>query len=243
MRDGTAVWIQQLFSHSQNMKFISLLFSLLPCLMLAQTVPSVSPTMFIINKDGMEEEVTEYDGDAPLKSFFYAKPKDVGDYQPVYVWTITRMGETDPFIKRYAEDMDYEFLQTGTFRIELHTTFIQGTDTLDFAMDAPFSVTITESKLEVPNAFSPNGDGMNDVLKVKEDYRSIVSFHAMVFTRWGKKIYEWSDLDGGWDGRMGGSYAPDGAYFLKIDAQGADGKKYEIRKTITLLKGYKEDTK
>ncbi len=224
------------------MKFLTLLFSLLPCLLFAQTYPSVSPTMHIINEDGAEEEVTEYDGDAPLKAFFRANAKDVGDYQPVFEWTLTKAGETEPMVKRYAEEIDYEFLQTGTFFIELRTTFIQGTDTLDFAMDTPFSVTITESKLEVPNAFSPNGDGMNDVLKVKEGYRSIVSFKAAVFTRWGKKVYEWNDLDGGWDGRMGGSYAPDGAYFLKIDAQGADGRKYEIRKTITLLKGYKEDT-
>ena len=223
------------------MKFLTLLFSLLPCLLFAQTYPSVSPTMHIINEDGAEEEVTEYDGDAPLKAFFRANAKDVGDYQPVFEWTLTKAGETEPMVKRYAEEIDYEFLQTGTFFIELRTTFIQGTDTLDFAMDTPFSVTITESKLEVPNAFSPNGDGMNDVLKVKEGYRSIVSFKAAVFTRWGKKVYEWNDLDGSWDGRMGGSYAPDGAYFLKIDAQGADGRKYEIRKTITLLKGYKED--
>ena len=224
------------------MKFLTLLFSLLPCLLFAQTYPSVSPTMHIINEDGVEEEVTEYDGDAPLKAFFRANAKDVGDYQPVFEWTMTKAGETDPIIKRFAEEIDYEFLQTGTFFIELRTTFIQGTDTLDFAMDTPFSVTITESKLEVPNAFSPNGDGMNDVLKVKEGYRSIISFSAAVFTRWGKKVYEWTDLDGGWDGRMGGSYAPDGAYFLKIDARGADGRKYEIRKTITLLKGYKENT-
>lgn len=224
-----------------KMKFLTLLFSLLPCLLFAQINPSVSPTMHIINEDGVEEEVTEYDGDAPLKAFFRANAKDVGDYQPVFEWTMTKAGETDPIIKRFAEEIDYEFLQTGTFFIELRTTFIQGTDTLDFAMDTPFSVTITESKLEVPNAFSPNGDGMNDVLKVKEGYRSIVSFSAAVFTRWGKKVYEWTDLDGGWDGRMGGSYAPDGAYFLKIDARGADGRKYEIRKTITLLKGYKEN--
>ena len=224
------------------MKLLTLLFSLLPCLLFAQTYPSVSPTMHIINEDGAEEEVTEYDGDAPLKAFFRANAKDVGDYQPVFEWTLTKAGETEPMVKRYAEEIDYEFLQTGTFFIELRTTFIQGTDTLDFAMDSPFSVTITESKLEVPNAFSPNGDGMNDVLKVKEGYRSIVSFKASVFTRWGKKVYEWNDLEGGWDGRMGGSYAPDGAYFLKIDAQGADGRKYEIRKTITLLKGYKENT-
>ena len=223
------------------MKFLTLLFSLFPCFLFAQTYPSVSPSMHIINEDGVEEDVTEYDGDAPLKAFFRANPKDVGEYQPVFVWTMTRVGETDPFIKRHDEEIEYEFLQTGTYLIELQTTFIQGTDTLDFVMDSPFSVTITESKLEVPNAFSPNGDGMNDVLKVKEGYRSIISFQAAVFTRWGKKVHEWSDLEGGWDGRIGGSYAPDGAYFLKIDAQGADGKKYEIRKTITLLKGYKED--
>ena len=223
------------------MKILNLIFALLPCLGFAQPYPSVAPAMYILNEDGVEEEATEYDGDAPLKAFFRAHPKDVENYQPVFEWTMTRVGEATPFIKRYAEEMEYEFLQTGTYLIELHTTFILGTDTLDFAMDTPFSVTITESKLEVPNAFSPNGDGMNDVLKVKEGYRSIISFHATVFTRWGKKVYEWSDLEGGWDGRMGGSYAPDGAYFLKIDAQGADGKKYEIRKTITLLKGYKEN--
>jgi gliding motility-associated-like protein len=164
--------------------------------------------MHIINEDGAEEEVTEYDGDAPLKAFFRANAKDVGDYQPVFEWTLTKAGETEPMVKRYAEEIDYEFLQTGTFFIELRTTFIQGTDTLDFAMDTPFSVTITESKLEVPNAFSPNGDGMNDVLKVKEGYRSIVSFKATVFTRWGKKVYEWTDLDGGWDGRMGAVMLP-----------------------------------
>ena len=69
------------------MKILTLLFSLLPCLLFAQTYPSVAPTMHIINEDGVEEEVTEYDGDAPLKAFFRANAKDVGNYQAVYEWT------------------------------------------------------------------------------------------------------------------------------------------------------------
>ncbi|MBO5699222.1 MAG: gliding motility-associated C-terminal domain-containing protein [Bacteroidaceae bacterium] len=224
------------------MRYIFLLISLVCSVFMvsAQNLPSATPVMMIINEDGVEEEVTSYDGDAPLKASFYANVKDLGYYTPRFEWTITRAADEKPFIKRFDENLSYEFLESGTFMVELKISFVQGLDTLEYTMDSPFSVTITESKLEVPNAFTPNGDGFNDILKVKEGYKSIISFKAMVFTRWGKKLYEWSNLDDGWDGRIGGSYAPDGAYFLVIDAQGADGRKYDIRKTITLIKGVKE---
>ncbi len=105
-----------------------------------------------------------------------------------------------------------------------------------------FMVTLAESKLEVPNAFTPNGDGINDVFRVKEGYKSIVRFRAIVFSRWGKKLYEWNDPAGGWDGRSGGSECPAGAYYLVVKAQGADGRRYNIKKTINILRGYSEDT-
>ena len=224
----------------QLIVFIFLLLA--PIAMQAQVYPSAVPTMIIVNEEGLEEEVVSFDGNAPLKASFYANAKDVGNYTPLYEWTIVRAADETTILKRFDENLEYEFLQSGTFLVELQISFVQGNDTIDFTMDTPFSVTITESRLEVPNAFTPNGDGINDVLKVKEGYKSIIAFNAMVFTRWGKKIYEWSDLDGGWDGRMGGDYAPDGAYFLRIDATGADGRKYEIRKTITLLKGIRENS-
>lgn len=222
--------------------FILTIFLLFfPCFNWAQDFPSAQPTMIVINEDGEEEEVVSYNGDAPLKARFMANPENVGSYIPLYEWTIIKSPDEKPIIKRFDENIDYDFLQSGTFIIELKISFIEGTDTIEYTMDSPFSVTITESKLEVPNAFTPNGDGYNDILKVKEGYKSIVSFKAMVFTRWGKKICEWHNLEDGWDGRIGGDYAPDGAYFLNIDALGADGIKYEIRKTITLLKGVKDD--
>lgn len=225
------------------MRYIFLLISLVFSVVLgkAQNLPSAAPTMIVINEEGVEEEVTSFDGDAPLKASFFAHAQDVGLYIPHYEWTITRSTDEKPFIKRFDENISYDFLESGTFMVELKISFVQGVDTIEYVMDSPFSVTITESKLEVPNAFTPNGDGFNDVLKVKEDYKSIISFKAMVFTRWGKKLHEWKDLDDGWDGRIGGSYAPDGAYFLVIDAQGADGRKYDIRKTITLIKGVREN--
>lgn len=217
------------------------LLALLP--LAAQTaLPSANPVMVYVDDDGLEVEETQYDGSAPFSATFKARPENVGDYTPLYEWRFTRDSEENPFLIRYDEETTYDFNKSGSYTIELLISFVQGNDTIQYTMDAPFTVTISESKLEVPNAFTPNGDGVNDVFRVKEGYQSIVSFKAMVFSRWGKKLYEWTDPSGGWDGRSGGHDVPDGAYYLNIQARGADGRNYNIKKVINLLRGYQEST-
>jgi gliding motility-associated-like protein len=203
-------------------------------------LPTANPVMTYTDDDGQEVSETQYDGSAPFKATFKACPEHTGNYTPLYEWRFTRSGETSPFLVRYDQDTEYEFLQSGTFSVELRVSFVQGTDTIAYEMDEPFSIAISESKLEVPNAFTPNGDGVNDVFRVKEGYKSIVSFKAMVFDRWGKKLYEWTDPAGGWDGRSAGHAVPDGGYYLNIQARGADGKHYNIKKVINVLRGYTE---
>lgn len=203
-------------------------------------LPTANPVMTYTDDDGQEVSETQYDGSAPFKATFKACPEHTGNYTPLYEWRFTRSGETTPFLVRYDQDTEYEFLQSGTFSVELRVSFVQGTDTIAYEMDEPFSIAISESKLEVPNAFTPNGDGVNDVFRVKEGYKSIVSFKAMVFDRWGKKLYEWTDPAGGWDGRSAGHAVSDGGYYLNIQARGADGKHYNIKKVINVLRGYTE---
>ena len=203
-------------------------------------LPTANPVMTYTDDEGQEVSETQYDGSAPFKATFKACPEHTGNYTPLYEWRFTRSGETTPFLVRYDQDTEYEFLQSGSFSVELRVSFVQGTDTIAYEMDEPFSVAISESKLEVPNAFTPNGDGVNDVFRVKEGYKSIVSFKAMVFDRWGKKLYEWTDPAGGWDGRSAGHAVPDGGYYLNIQARGADGKHYNIKKVINVLRGYTE---
>lgn len=202
---------------------------------------TAEPTMTIVTSDGTESEETAYEGSAPLKAYFKANPQDVGDYTPLYEWRIRRTADTAPFLIRYDENIDYEFTESGAFVIELSISFVYGVDTLEYVMDSPFTVNVSESQLEFPNAFTPNGDGINDIFKAKEGYKSIVSFEAAVFSRWGKKLYEWRDLDGGWDGRSGGHDVPDGAYYLVVKARGADGRNYNIKKVINILRGYTEE--
>lgn len=223
------------------LQFISLLF----CVCLtghAQSagLPNANPRMTYIDKDGTEIDDVQYDGDAPLDATFQACPENLGTYEPLYEWRFTRVGSTEPFLIRYEENTTYSFRESGSFLVELKVSFVQGTDTIEYAMDEPFKLTLVESKLEVPNAFTPNGDGINDIFKVKEGYRSIVEFKACVFDRWGKKLYEWTDLEGGWDGKQNGHEMPDGAYYLNIQARGAEGHQYDIKKTINILRGFTE---
>ena len=203
--------------------------------------PYVEPTMIYTTADGETVEETTFDGDAPLDVHCEASQQNLGDWEARYEWQFTRQGETSPFLTRYEEQTDYRFTGSGTYQVKLLVTFVKGDDTIEWdEMDAPFTLTFAESKLEVPNAFTPNGDGINDIFRVKEGHRSILSFKGIIFSRWGKKIFEWTDINSGWDGRTGGKNAPDGAYYLRIEAKGADGKNYEIKKVINLLRGYSE---
>ena len=81
-------------------------------------------------------------------------------------------------------------------------------------------VNVIESMVDVPNVFTPNGDGKNDVFMARA--LSVEDFHGVVLNRWGRKIYEWSDPGGGWDGKINGKYANPGTYYYIITARGRE---------------------
>ena len=81
-------------------------------------------------------------------------------------------------------------------------------------------IVVDSSLVDVPNVFTPNGDGMNDIFKVKT--RSLENFQGVILNRWGRKVYEWTDPQGGWDGRIHGKYATPGTYFYIITARGRE---------------------
>jgi gliding motility-associated-like protein len=97
-------------------------------------------------------------------------------------------------------------------------------------------VNISESELEVPNVFSPNGDGVNDEFRVA--YRSLKKFEMVVFNRWGRKVYESSDPADGWDGTIGNTLAAPGVYFYYIRGVGYNADEvYELKGPIHLIRG------
>ena len=211
------------------------------------SIPTANPEALYLTTDG--EEITDAtDGQsAPLLGRFTSNITDLGDYSVRYEWKVYREGqEKNPIIHRFEENLEYTFVESGSFYIQFYATFVHGNDTIVYPEPGqanPFIVTINQSVLEMPNAFSPNGDGYNDVYKAKEGYESIVSFKATIFNRWGQKLYSWDTLDGGWDGRFNGSIVKDGVYYVVVQAMGADGKEYKIRRDVNVLTGYTQNSK
>ncbi len=214
---------------------------------LAQSaVPSINPTAIYTTENG-DEENADMSGSAPLTGRFYANPENTAGYTTYYEWRFTLEGETEPYIIRYEQDTEYTFTTAGVHNIVLYATFTKGTETIEYTQEywadaTPLRVTISESKLDMPNAFSPNGDGINDIYKAKEGYQSLVEFHAYIFNRWGQKLYEWTDPAGGWDGTHNDKEVKDGVYFVLVNARGADGRTFNIKKDVNLLRGYTEST-
>ena len=89
--------------------------------------------------------------------------------------------------------------------------------------------------LDVPTAFSPNNDGLNDVLYAIA--RNVQDIELNIFNRWGQKIFTSTNVKEGWDGTRNGKAMDDGVYMFSITAtKTADGSKVEKSGNITLLR-------
>lgn len=188
--------------------------------------------------DGEEMESTDAisDAQAPLSVTFRANPTGVGS-EVSYEWRFVKQGEQSPFLTRYEQDTEYDFKESGLTSVQLWVSYEANTEA---ELVATINVSISTSLLEMPNAFSPNGDGVNDIYKAKDNHRSIIEFHAYIFNRWGVQLYDWTDINGGWDGTYKGSQVADGVYYCLVKAKGADGKTYNIRRDVNILRQYTE---
>jgi gliding motility-associated-like protein len=85
------------------------------------------------------------------------------------------------------------------------------------------SVYIKVFEYFIPNAFTPNGDGNNDVFRAVGLYRN-VNYNLQVYNRWGERVFETNDLDQGWDGTDKGSKCPPDTYvwIIHVDFLGQD---------------------
>jgi gliding motility-associated-like protein len=133
----------------------------------------------------------------------------------------------------YKSDQNpfYVFTTIGSDTVYLTVTNVTCTD----IVDDPLVVIISESLLEAPNAFTPNGDGINDEFRVV--YRSIKEFRMIIFNRWGRKVYVSTDPEKGWDGSIGNGQAPPGVYFFTIEAEGYDeDEKHKLSGPVHLIR-------
>lgn len=94
-----------------------------------------------------------------------------------------------------------------------------------------------EFLIYVPNAFTPNGDGVNDFFKAEGVDILLREFTMTIYNRWGDLVFETTNPKQGWDGKHHGKDAPQGTYVYKIVTRSeTKNEKHEIVGHVNLLR-------
>lgn len=99
--------------------------------------------------------------------------------------------------------------------------------------DTAYATVLVGHGIEIPNVFTPNGDGINDDVVITGF--TITEFRMSIFNRWGQLMFETDDINNRWDGTtVGGNPCPDGTYFYVVNAKTKRGD-LNRNGTITLI--------
>jgi len=183
-------------------------------------------------------------GEAPLEVNFTSE----SDNADTYSWYIYKDFSTLAGVTEVQDSLwipvdnrkkfSYIYKHPGKYAVKLIATNTSGINQCqsEYIIKNGDRIAVDSSLVQVPNVFTPNGDGKNDIFRVKA--LSLKSFHGVVFNRLGRKVYEWDDPKGGWNGKIGGSYATPGTYFFVIEAVGTEqnDKRYVKKGTVLLIR-------
>lgn len=124
----------------------------------------------------------------------------------------------------------FTYADTGTFVI----TFVAANGVCADTAYATIILDEGDPQFTMPNIFTPNNDGVNDVFR--PIMVGIETIEGGVFNRWGQKIYEWYGNNSYWDGytHPAGQLAPEGPYFFIVTAVDVNGVTYEEQGVVYL---------
>jgi len=86
--------------------------------------------------------------------------------------------------------------------------------------------------IHVPNVFTPNGDGTNDVFFIATQY--VETLEVQIFNRWGNVVHEINGVNDSWDGMVSNKEAVEGVYFFTYYVKGINGMELTGHGNITL---------
>lgn len=141
--------------------------------------------------------------------------------------------QLDRFKTSLEQNPVFTFPDTGLVKIRLIVTHIEGCkDSMSKVLDIRPVVL-----WNMPNAFTPNGDGLNDGFLGKGYLEGAENFRMTIWNRWGELVYETTNPDDEWNGRVqnSGGMSPAGVYVYLVTFTGPRGETFEFRGFATLV--------
>lgn len=127
-------------------------------------------------------------------------------------------------------DFHHQYADTGTFEVSLIVVNDLGcSDTMTAWVEIRPDYTFY-----VPNAFTPDGDNLNDIFRISG--LNVDAFSLQIFDRWGGLMFESNNIDEGWDGTIKGSQAPVGIYVVVIYFKDVNGLKRSHYGHVSLMR-------
>ncbi len=151
--------------------------------------------------------------------------KYLGNNQDKVTWLVDKSSVN----RIVANNINVTFMDTGQVYIKLIAV-----NNLGCKDSLTKMINIKDENIFIPNAFTPNGDGLNDVfIPVSHGIKSV---HMVIFNRWGEEIYVSDSMKEGWNGIFKGEVLSPDAYGYSISAVGYSGRYYYFNGTITLFR-------
>ncbi len=134
----------------------------------------------------------------------------------------------------FEQNPNYTFPDTGLYNISLIAFHENGcTDTTSAMIDVMPLVTLV-----MPNAFTPNNDGLNDDFRGYGFIDAISNYKMTIWNRWGELIFETDDPLKGWNGSKNndGHDSPQGVYVYQIEYLAPRGESKKLKGHVTLVR-------
>ncbi len=153
----------------------------------------------------------------PRISIELGESREICNDEVITLPSLVTSGETDDYLwQDGSKGRTFKVSQAGVYYVTLSNQCQTISDTI--------TITTRNCHLFFPSAFSPNGDGRNDIAKFVGDVANVKEYKLRIFNRWGEMVFQSTDVNEGWDGYYKGHEAMLGSYyyFIKYTYLGAE---------------------
>ena len=154
------------------------------------------------------------------------KGNECFEHKDTIILTATPGFDNYNWLNNFITDSSYVATKPGIYWVSVSNSCGTKKDSIEIFGQCEFPIYL-------PTAFTPNGDGLNDIFRIPPSNKNNLE-RLVIYDRWGQKIFETKDKGRGWDGTFKGKLQPVGVYIYFLIMESLDGKKITKKGLVTL---------